>query len=243
MNGPARFRLRVTAYTPDSIPLARLAEYMEGLAALMGSQAQVHFGGLTKGSTVINAQVEPESVQRVESRLRNARTPNAPRDAVKALTRLEALMRQDNARGTLSLGGERLIKFLGIDAVVVERVGPIREATSIQGQVMRVGGKDRTLHALLVSQDGEEYKVTTTSREQAKAVAAHLFTVIRASGTGVWYRSDTGIWELDELRLEAFEPVSERTLEEAVAELRLIGDNGWAGVADPLAVLRDMRRH
>jgi hypothetical protein len=243
MDGPARFRLRVTAYTPDSIPLARLAEYMAGLAALMGSQAQVHLGSLTKGSTVINAEVEPESVQRVESRLRTATTPDAPSDAVKALTRLEALMREDNARGTLSRDGERLIKFLGIDAVVVERVGPVREATSIQGEVVRVGGKDRTLHALLVSPDGEEYKVTTTSREQAKALAAQLFTVVRATGTGVWYRSEAGVWELDELRLEAFEPVAERSLFEAVAELRSIGDNGWAAVADPLSVLRDMRRH
>lgn len=243
MDGPARFRLRVTAYTPNSIPLARLAEYMEGLAALMGSQVHVHFGGLTKGSTVINAEVEAESVQRVENRLRTATGPDAPADAVKALARLESLMREDRARGTLSRDGERLIKFLGVDAVVVERVGPVREATSVQGEVVRVGGKDRTIHALLVSAEGDEFKVTTTSKEQAKGLAALLFSIVRANGTGVWYRDEAGVWKLEELRLETFEPVDERSLVEAIADLRSVRDNGWAAIADPLSALRDMRKH
>lgn len=244
MDDRTRFRLRITAYTPDTIPMARLAEYMRSLADLMGSAAHVHFRGVTKGSTVVQAEVEAEDAPKVEQRLRAVSTHNAAADALKAVRQLETLLREDGARGSLFIeGGERIIKFLGIDAIIAERVGPIRESTTVEGEVVRVGGKDRTLHALLVSSEGTEFKVTTTSRDKAKGLAGHLFATVRATGTGVWYRDESGEWELDELKLEDFEPVEGRSLVEAVAELRAVGESGWKDVPDPLAALRDLRKH
>lgn len=244
MKNRSVFRLRITAYSPDTIPMARLAEYMQGLAALMGSEGHVHLKGLTKGSTVLSVEVEDSEAARVEDRLRRAVTSNAVPEVSKAMAKLEALLRDDNARGALTGDrGERFIKFLGIDAVVAERIGPIREASTLEGEVVRVGGKDRTLHALLVAADGQEYKLTTTSRDRAKQLAVHLFSKVRVTGTGVWYRSEAGEWELDELKLESFEPLSNRTLMEAVAELRSVQGSGWEKVADPLALLRNLRKH
>lgn len=243
MDGSARFQLRVTAYTPKTIPLGRLAEYMQGMSALFGNQSAVHFGGLSKGSTVITAVIEQEFVAPVERRLQLVSTEDSPADVAKAIARLETLMREDGARGMLSRDGERIIKFLGIDAVVADRIGPIREATTLEGELVRIGGRDRTLHALIVSPEGAEYRVSTTNREQAKALAVHLFSIVRASGTGSWLRSEAGVWELEELRLESFEPVVDRSLADAVSELRAIEDNGWSSFADPLAQLRGLRKH
>lgn len=244
MDNRIRFRLRITAYSPDTIPMARLAEYMQGFAALMGCEARVHFKGLAKGSTVLQAEVETEDAQRVEERLRAVDAPDGSADAKKARALLEALLREDNARGSLSSDrGERFIKFLGIDAVIAERIGPIRESTTVEGEVVRVGGKDRTLHATLVSAEGKAFNLTTTSRDKAKGLATNLFSKVRAHGTGVWYREESGEWVLDELKLEDFEPIEERSLLEAVAELRSINDSGFSKIPDPLAALRDIRKH
>ena len=223
--------------------MARLAEYIQELAALMGSEAHVHYRGATKGSTVLHAEVEPEDLPQVEERLRLAATDGAAADLRKVFARIEALLRADNARGSLSHKGERLIKFLGIDAVIAARIGPVHEATTMEGEVVRVGGKDKTVHALLVGGDGQEMKLTTRSRDLAKQLAGHLFTKVRVHGTGVWFRSESGEWDLDELRLETFEPVSARSLLEAVAELRAVAGSGWHGVADPLAAVRSLRQH
>jgi hypothetical protein len=226
MTDPNRFQLRVTAYTPSTIPMARLAEYMQELAALMGSKSSVHYRGATKGSTILNVEVQHEDIPKVAARLRSASESNAippPDDVRKAKDALEALMRTDNARGTLSFGGERIIMFLGVDAVIAERIGPIHEATTVEGQVTRVGGTDKTLHALLLDDDGTTLRLTTRSRDKD--------------------RNEMGKWELAELHLETFEPVPTRTLVEAVSELRAVEGSGWSSMPDPLATARALRKH
>lgn len=244
MKNTVRFKLRVTAYSPDTMPMARLAEYMLGLASLMGSEANVHYKGTTQGSTVLNVDVEEGQAAQVQDRLRSINSGIAPADVQKAVAKLESLMRSDGARGTLSQeGGERFFQFLGKDAIIAERIGPIREATTLEGELVRIGGKDRTVHALLVSADGREFKLSTTSRDTAKQLAAHLFCPIRVTGNGTWFRSENGDWELDDMRLESFDPLPPRTLMEAVSELRAVQGSGWREMVDPLAAANRMRKH
>ncbi len=38
-----RYTLYIKAYTPETIPMARLAQYMQNLAALLGHDRAVHF--------------------------------------------------------------------------------------------------------------------------------------------------------------------------------------------------------
>lgn len=244
MKANPRFRLRITAYTPATIPMARLAEYMRELAALMGSESGAHYRGATKGSTVLNVEVAPENAAKVAERLLQATSSDAPAEAKKAMANLDALLRADNATGTLTLPGRRRpIRLQGIEAMLPERVGPIREFTTVQGEVVRVGGKDRSLHALLIGEDGQTFRLSTGSRETAKLLAVQLFSRVRASGVGTWYRNDAGAWDLDELKLQSFEPLEERTLLEAVSELRNVEGAGWRELDDPLTVLRGMRKH
>jgi hypothetical protein len=244
MSENIRYRLKITAYSPETIPMVRLGEYMQSLGALMGSEAFVHFKKLTPGSTVLNAEVEPQEVKRVNERLSLAGNQDAPQDIRKSYDNLEALLRKDAATGTLTSGsGKKLLKFLGIDAIQIERIGPIREKTTLEGTVVRVGGKDKTIHALLITIDGYEHKLSMTSRELAKQLASNLYGSVRASGTGVWFRNETGDWELDELKLEEFETHADRSLLEAVAELRAVEGSGWKTLGDPLTVLQTLRKH
>lgn len=246
MQDRTRFQLKVTAYTPETIPMARLAEYMQEFASLMGSESGVHFKGVTKGSTILNVEVEREAVPKVDARLKAAKEPlaeDAPEELAKTVTKIEAMLRADNARGSILKGNQSVVKFLGIDAVIAERIGPIHEATTVEGEVQRVGGSDKTIHALLLSDDGQLHKLTTRSRDLAKSLAMHLFGQVRAHGDGVWYRNESGVWVLEELRLERFEAVTSRSLIEAVGELRTIEGSGWSEMTDPLATARDLRRH
>jgi hypothetical protein len=55
----------VDAYSPETIPMAKLAEYMSDFAALLGRENAVHFAGLESGSTQIAAIVEPEDLPKV----------------------------------------------------------------------------------------------------------------------------------------------------------------------------------
>lgn len=236
------FDLRISAFTPDTIPLNRLAGYMLQFAAVLGNEAHVHFAGLRKGSTVLRALVEPEDIPKVSQRLHSVNTGEAPADLQRAVAVMNNYLREDNARASLrQKGGAQIIKFPGCDAPVAKRIGPIREGGQLDGEVVRIGGKDRTIHALLVGADGAEYKLTTTSRDLARELARHLFCPVRVTGTGTWYRDGDGTWELDSFQLQSFEAVGERTLIEAVAGLRDLEGDGWREMKDPLAEWRDLR--
>jgi hypothetical protein len=58
------YQLRIAAYTPATIPMARLAQYMADLAIMFCERDSVHFRGLTKGRTILNARVDREAAPR-----------------------------------------------------------------------------------------------------------------------------------------------------------------------------------
>jgi len=238
-----RFNFRITAYTPATIPMRRLAEYMAQYAALMGSDAHVHFDKLKKGSTVLCARVEHEDVPKVEQRLQQVGHADAPADVVRIYNNINAYLRADNAEGTVKReGGAQIIKFPGYKQPLPQRIGPVKEVGHLEGEIVRVGGRDRTIHALLLGPDGEEHKLTTTSRDMAKELGKHLFTAVRVNGTGTWFRNEVGQWDLEGFLVQDVEPLSERSLIEALAGLREAEGSEWEKMADPLATWRELRQ-
>jgi len=45
------YRFKIDAYTPDTMPMSRLAEYMRELSEMLGEPSAVHFERLEPGST------------------------------------------------------------------------------------------------------------------------------------------------------------------------------------------------
>jgi hypothetical protein len=60
MAKPAEDRFTIDAYTPDTIPMRRLAEYMQDLADLFGEREHVHFARIEAGSTVLVQRIDAE---------------------------------------------------------------------------------------------------------------------------------------------------------------------------------------
>lgn len=243
MDDCAEFEFRITAYTPETIPMDRLARYMLELAALMGSSTHVHFCRLLKGSTRLRARVEPEDVSHVSRRIAVATRSDAPADVVKAVRSINALLRDDGATGVLKHGSARIHTFPGAKESLPQRIGPIKEACVLDGEVVRVGGKDKTIHVTLLGPDGQDYKLVTTSRDMAKSIASHLYSPVRVTGTGTWNRTEDGKWELDSLALEGFQPIDDRSLIEAFAALQAVEGSDWKKMDDPLAAWQRLRSH
>jgi hypothetical protein len=237
------FKLRITAYSPDTIPMNRLAEYMLQIAALMGGEYRVHFKGLKKGSTVLCVKVEQEDVPKVNERLARANRPDAPADVVRPFKALNDLLRADNARATLKHGTAQIIKFPGCDTPLIRRIGPVKEAGQLEGVVISVGGKDNTKHIRMIGHDDEEYKLTTRSLELAKDLGNNLFSPVRVTGLGTWYRNENGQWDLDGFIVQSCEPLEDTSLIEAVAGLRDISGDEWKSLPDPLKTWRELRRN
>src|SRR5438309_834296 len=95
------YRFEIDAYSPETMPLARLAEYLEDLATLFGENQSVHLIKIEKGSTVPVLRVEREAEQKVRERLRLVRINDAPAEAMRAAKQIDERLRRDDAKAVI----------------------------------------------------------------------------------------------------------------------------------------------
>jgi hypothetical protein len=229
-------------YTPETLPMARLAEYVAALARLFGETANVHFEGVSEGSAVLHAAVDQPARPKVHDRLRDLHAGIASQDVRSAFADLDELLRKDNAVGEL-LGdtGAVVIPFPGRSRPEPIIVGPIRQEGSLEGQVIRVGGKDETVPVHL--RDGAIiHSGLNTTQEIARQIARYMFgPTLRVFGTGTWFRDGDGCWLLKSFRILRFEVLDETELKDVVKSLRSVSGSGWGDVADPVQALLEER--
>lgn len=215
------YRFIIDAYSPETIPMARLAEYLTDLANLMGHKKAVHFSRLEEGSVQVVHVVDHEDIPKVERRLRGANQGEGPPEALSAIRSIDAKLADDNAIGRL-LGQQsaEIINFRGREIPKPLEYGSFREHATIQGQLVRIGGRDITSHAMI--QDGDiHYSNCEMSREMARDLSPLLYgPTVRLHGSGLWKRTVEGDWDLKNYKVDSFEILDDKSLSEAVSELR-----------------------
>jgi hypothetical protein len=237
----------IDAYSPETIPMAKLAEYMTDFAALLGKENAVHFDHLEPGSTKIVSRVEFEDVPKVRNRLTEARNGTASKDLARIVAQIDARLANDNATGRILFAeAERgvtaeLLAFPGRDRPKVQSYGPFNQEGHLDGVLFSIVGRDETVSVRL--QNGETtYTGCETTRSIARELGKHMFEPIRVHGTGRWVRETDGHWNLIRFRIHRFDTLGTDSLRETVAALRAVPGSGWKDIDDPLAELDDIRR-
>lgn len=219
---------RIDRWTPDSIPMARLAEYMVRVAELYGEASSVHFTGIKKGSAIIQSRVEVEAVPKVIARLQIVNTSDAPEPLAKTYHAIDEMLRSDNASATIvrpKVG--RVVDFPGRKMAPPDPI-VISQPSTVDGVVVRIGGYDETIPMLLQDAEGETYHCTVKGRPQARELAKFLFgSPIRVHGLGRWERSAQGKWTLLGLTVTDHEELDGATLDQAVAAIRAAAAEAW----------------
>jgi len=234
------YRFRIDAFAPDTIPMARLAEYMADLSTLLGSQERVHFVRLEPGSTVLVQEIEYEAIPKVRERLMGIRDRTAPEDAIKAYSDIDRRLAEDNATGVVEASHARVLELPGRDRAQLEVFGPIAQQGTLDGVLIRVGGKDATVPVYL--QEGEVIHKCNSNRETAKKLAPYLFDrMLRVHGVGKWNRDDFGNWVMERFNITDFTLLDESSLTDAVSKLRSIQTEIQAA-DDPVEELRRIRQ-
>ena len=99
------YEFQIDAFSPATIPMARLAQYLAELAALLGQPERVHFEKLKKGSVRLVARVEHEAIPKVRMRSRRQATLRLPRTCAdhtrKLMTCFGAITRSGSCVGQL----------------------------------------------------------------------------------------------------------------------------------------------
>lgn len=232
------YRLKIDAFTPDTLPMARLGEYLAELSEVLGEKSSVHFVDLKPGSTVVEYKVDHEAVPKVAERTLAVRHGDAPRDAIRAYRKINALLLADNGKAVLTehRSNTPILKFPGRDEAA-ERFPSVRQHGTIEGEVIRVGGTDETIPVILRTHE-DVIPHCYAPKATAKALAARLFEPVRLHGIAKWTREALGFWNLDEFRIETFEVLEDLPLSEALTKLRVVAGNWPKGAYAELEKLR-----
>lgn len=242
MNSFTTFDFRIDAWSPETLPMSRLAEYIACLARLMGSEADVHLLKVRKGSAVPEIAVGSNAEPKVLQRLALANTHDAPDDIKSNWNKVNALLREDNACAVLRIkgkGGAKILEFPGRKTPLSEEV-VVHEQGELDGVVIRVGGKDATVPIWLQGEGGEKLECNAT-RDVAKQLAKYLFEEpVRVAGNAKWRRSKERVWELAGFDIKSFVTLDQTPLNELITKLRAV-DTDWSSMDDPQAELRRLR--
>ena len=241
MFSPTVFDFRLSALKPETLPMARLAEYLARLATLFGYQDQVYFLKVRKGSAVPEIHVHETAAPKVQSRLKLVSVGDGPEEANKAVREINAMLRDDNTSATLAVkGGGLLITFPGCKTPLAEEA-VVHEVGELIGSVIRVGGKDETVPLLLQDTDGTTHPCNT-SKTIARELAHHLFgDLVRVHGNGKWRRTPERIWVLEWFKIKSWEPIDQASLEDDLKILRAIEGSEWNSFTNPQAQLKKLR--
>jgi len=220
--GGTEYRFKIDAWTPDTLPMARLAEYMAQLAVLLGERTAVHFQRIIRSSAVLVQKIDRTAVPKVRDRVKSVRAGDATGDTLRAYQTLNKLLRDDHAVGVLRDAAPRgiVIRFPGREQAE-EKFSAIRQQGSLDGFVTGIRGKDETIH-ITIQAEGQQISGCYTNKIIAKQLGAKLFEPVRLFGRGRWNRDSEGVWSLVDFKIESFQALDDVPLSSALAELRAI---------------------
>lgn len=240
MGKSKKHRFEIDVFTPETLPMERLAEYMLLFAKLLGEAEHVHFVEVEHGSAVLLARIDEVAVPKVETRLANAARGQGDPVALKALQELDDMLANDNAVGQLlDEGGAKIIAFLGRTRPTPLEYGPFREDGVLEGVVIKIGGKGEIVPIWL--QDNVQTHRCGASRSLARRLAKYYDGgLLRVSGTGNWIRLATGAWLMRSFEIKSFDLLDDAPLADVIKRLQGVEGADWGD--DPVADLMRLRR-
>lgn len=241
---PREYCFKMDVFRPATIPMKLLAQYLQDLAMLLGSEESVHLISIRDGSTVLAMPVDFEAEPKVLDRLARVRNQDGPPEAMRAAKAIDERLRQDNAKGAIvGPRGNNVLSFPGRDLNKLIEYGPFNQPGTLIGTPIRIGGEQHLVpvHLEEHGRHGRKY-VCEAARATAKEIAQYLFTgVIRAEGIGRWIRRRSGDWEMLNFTIKDFKPLPDNvSFKESIERLRAIPAT-WKELEDPIDALMHLR--
>jgi hypothetical protein len=227
MNRKREYRMKIDAFSVDNLPMGRLAEYMAELSKLLGERENDHFSRLEPGSAVLVSLIDEPSVPKVAERVQQVRDGRAPKEVMQAFFNLDGLLAKDNAVGVLYPPDSSIILFPGRTRPKPMRYGPFREHGTLDGVLIRIGGRNDSIPVWL--KDGDiEHRCQVRGEEVARRMAAHYLNgTLRVHGSGKWIREENGTWSLQQFDIDDFELLDDSPLVDVVGKLRAVEGSTW----------------
>jgi len=234
------YRLKINAYSPETMPMKRLAEYIADMATLLGEESNVHLVAIEASSTCPVIMVDWEAEPKIIDRVQKARNGEGPEDARRAIENINVRLKKDNASADLiNPVRSKILEFPGAKAPEPIEWPSINQAADLYGVPVWVGGRAELANVDLL--DGTREWKCLADRAKAIAIAKYIYTAtVRVVGRGRWRKAPNGPWDLERFVIDDFDVMKPTTFDQTIGELRSIKAK-WKSLPDPLATLDEVR--
>ncbi|MDB5692130.1 MAG: hypothetical protein JWO81_1193 [Alphaproteobacteria bacterium] len=235
-----RFKFTLPGYTPDEMPLDRLIEYLNQLSIILGQPGDLHLIGIEKSSTRPVLAMRHDVAFKARARARQVAEGGGSARRREAFDTIRRMVAQDGGKpAVLKSGNAQILKFPSADIGLDQVIQSVRQQTSIEGTLVRVGGIGENAQLLIQEMSGNVIAGCTASRSVAQAMAPLIYHAIRVSGIGSWHRTEEGRWAITRLHVQSFDPLDESELEDVVARLRSLNVKWPADTIEQLQAMRE----
>jgi hypothetical protein len=218
--------------SPDQIPMARLAEYMQQFAIMLGETENVHFARVEEGCTRLVAKLNPGlPAQRVHARVYAVRDRRAPADAMRAFRRIDGMVGEDRTHARVTFGAGVILRFPGNVNSNVPPFNLVDNATITGKLYALIEQPSGLLNARIRPRGGNTYVSCSADDRIGRQLRNFFLDAVRVQGRGTWVRSENGEWSCQSLHILDVHPVNDVSLREAINALRAV-DGDWSD--DPL---------
>jgi hypothetical protein len=217
------YKFKIDVYTPETLPMARCAEYMSELATILGETPYVHFIKVAPGCANLVHRIDIQAVQKVMERTKAVEEGRGTSNQMRAYRDINRKLQEDNGTGTLKKGRARILYFPGKEEESLKLTSVLQQG-EVDGEIARVGGTSEPIHILLTS-EGEIISGCHAKRSIAKELGKYLFEPVRLYGEGRWERNVEGMWNLTSFSVDRFDVLKETSLSKTILALRgLMGE-------------------
>ena len=210
----------IPAYTPETMPLDRLLQYLQQIADVVGVAGDMHLIRIEPSSTKPVFKMPVPMAIRARERAAAVRNGGGTQAQRYAFNRIRQMVKKDGGKpASLKDRTGVILDF----PPTIEDIGAIlgvRQASTFDGSLLRVGGVGDHTPILMQNLGGEVFSGFSAPKDLAKAMAKLLFEPIRVTGIGNWERSAVGQWKLSKMLIQTYEPLSDEPLSEVFNKLR-----------------------
>lgn len=213
------YTFKIDDFTPESMPFGRLVEYYLEIKRMLGVADNLHLVDVVESSHGSAFKIDRSHETALTKRLMEINEGTAPKSATNARDAINTMLREDRTSGSFyDSRGVNVIPFPGKLAVVSSQIR-VRGAASFVGELYHIAGtKDDA--KVRINTDAYGVVFCVTSKDVAKALREFLFEDVKVSGRGMWAKTESGKWDIDNFVIADFAPVKKESLRQSVDRLR-----------------------
>jgi hypothetical protein len=210
----------IPAYTPETMPFDRLLQYLQQIAEVVGVPEDMHLVRILPSSTKPVFKLPLPVALQARENVAAVRSGAGTATQRRAYSQIRQMVRKDGGlSASLNDRTGMILDFPPAPDDVGALTG-IRQASSFEGSLTKVGGVGEFIPIQMQDLSGEVFSGFSAPKTLAKAMAKLLFEPIRVTGIGSWDRTPGGEWKLTKMLVQTYEALGDESLSEVFQKLR-----------------------